>query len=172
MSYEKRKIRVGKVVSDLMDKTVVVAVEWRKVHSLYGKATKRRTRFKAHDETNSCRIGDLIRIVESRPLSRTKRWRVVEILSREEIAELQPEDIVVAIPGASDAEMISAEMVAGAVVTGEEPELAEEPEAEQDDEATDQPATEDLPEPTQPTEESVGESNIESDKDPKEQSVE
>ena len=91
----RRKIRVGRVISDKMDKTVVVAVEWRRAHPIYKKAVRRRTRFKAHDEQNSCRIGDLVRIVESRPLSKTKRWRVAEILSSVEIAEVQPEDITV-----------------------------------------------------------------------------
>ncbi len=93
MSFERRKVRLGRVVSDKMDKTVVVQVEWRHIHRLYKKSVKRNSRFKAHDESNLCRVGDLIRIVESRPLSRTKRWRVAEILAHEEIAEVQPEDI-------------------------------------------------------------------------------
>jgi small subunit ribosomal protein S17 len=75
-----RKGRVGRVVSNKMEKTVVVEVEWRKVHPLYGKAVRRLKRFKAHDETNACRVGDVVRIVETRPLSREKRWRVVETL--------------------------------------------------------------------------------------------
>ena len=91
----RRKIRVGRVISDKMDKTVVVAVEWRRAHPIYKKAVRRRTRFKAHDEQNSCRIGDLVRIVESRPLSKTKRWRVAEILSSMEVAEVGSEDITV-----------------------------------------------------------------------------
>ena len=93
MSYERRKIRVGTVISDKMDKTVVVSVEWRQPHRLYKKAMKRRSRYKAHDETNNCTLGDVVRIVESRPLSKTKRWRVFEVLSTREIAEIQPEDI-------------------------------------------------------------------------------
>ena len=82
MSFERRKIRVGKVVSDKMDKTVVVVVEWRRTHPLYRKSMKRNTRFKAHDENNDCRIGDKVRIMETRPLSKMKRWRVVEIQDR------------------------------------------------------------------------------------------
>ena len=93
MSYERRKIRVGRVVGDKMDKTVVVQVEWRRRHRLYRKSLKRRTRFKAHDEQNLCKVGDLVRIVEARPLSKSKHWRVKDILAREEIAEVQPEEI-------------------------------------------------------------------------------
>ncbi len=84
---EKRKIRVGKVVSDKMDKTVVVAVETRRHHPLYKKAFKHVKRYKAHDATNTCRIGDEVRIAETRPLSKEKRWRVVEIVSQRESAE-------------------------------------------------------------------------------------
>ena len=104
MSYERRKIRVGKVVSDRMDKSVVVAVEWRQPHRLYRKSVKKLTKFKVHDAENYCKMGDLVRIIETRPLSKTKRWQVVEVLSREEIAEIQPEeitvdeDVLVAIP--------------------------------------------------------------------------
>ncbi len=78
----KRKIRVGRVVSDKMDKTVVVQVERLVPHPLYGKVLRRRKKFKAHDENNECRIGDLVEIMETRPLSKTKRWRVVRILER------------------------------------------------------------------------------------------
>jgi len=76
----KRKVRIGKVVSDKMDKTVVVAVERRVRHPLYGRVIKRTSRFKAHDEGNNCHIGDRVKIMETRPLSRQKRWRVVEII--------------------------------------------------------------------------------------------
>ena len=93
MSLERRKIRVGTVISDKTDKTVVVQVEWRRRHPLYKKSMRRRTRFQAHDAENKCLVGDLVRIVETRPLSKFKRWRVDEILAREEIAEIQPEDI-------------------------------------------------------------------------------
>ena len=78
----KRKVREGFVVSDKMDKTVVVAVEDRVKHSLYGKIIRRTTRYKAHDENNACGIGDRVRLMETRPLSATKRWRVVEILEK------------------------------------------------------------------------------------------
>jgi len=79
-----RKVRTGRVVSDKMDKTVVVAVESRVRHPLYGKIIKHTKKFKAHDEENACRTGDTVRIMETRPLSKDKRWRVVEIMQREE----------------------------------------------------------------------------------------
>jgi len=77
-----RKTKVGIVVSDKMDKTITVAVEDFVRHSLYGKAVKRTAKFKAHDEENTCRMGDKVRIMETRPLSRDKRWRLVEIVER------------------------------------------------------------------------------------------
>ena len=78
----RRKVREGQVVSDKMDKTVVVVVEDRVKHPLYGKVLRRTSRLKAHDEQNSCGIGDRVLLMETRPLSATKRWRVVEILER------------------------------------------------------------------------------------------
>ena len=77
-----RKTRVGIVISDKMDKTVTVAVEDFVRHSLYGKAVKRTAKFKAHDEENTSHIGDKVRIMETRPLSRNKRWRLVEIVEK------------------------------------------------------------------------------------------
>jgi small subunit ribosomal protein S17 len=75
------KERVGTVVSDKMDKTVVVAVENRFPHPIYQKTVSRTTRYKAHDEGNQCRVGDRVRITETRPLSRTKRWAVAEVFT-------------------------------------------------------------------------------------------
>ncbi|WP_327087702.1 30S ribosomal protein S17 [Nonomuraea sp. NBC_01738] len=77
-----RKVREGLVVSDKMDKTVVVAVEDRVKHRLYGKVIRRTTKYKAHDEANACGVGDRVLLMETRPLSATKRWRVVEILEK------------------------------------------------------------------------------------------
>jgi len=77
-----RKVRTGKVVSDKMQKTVVVAIERRVPHPVYGKMVTRTKRLKAHDEQNSAKVGDVVRITETRPLSKDKRWRVVEILER------------------------------------------------------------------------------------------
>lgn len=82
MDRGNRKVRVGNIVSDKMDKTVVVAVVDFVRHPLYGKAVKKTTKFKAHDENNDCRIGDKVRIMETRPLSKDKRWRVAEIIER------------------------------------------------------------------------------------------
>ena len=78
-----RKVRVGKVVSDKMNKTVVVAVERKVPHALYNKPMVSTKRFKAHDENNECQIGDTVKIVETRPLSKDKCWRVVEIIERQ-----------------------------------------------------------------------------------------
>jgi len=77
-----RKIRRGIVVSDKMDKTVVVRVERLTKHTQYNKVIKRAKKFKAHDEANQCRIGDLVEIIETRPLSKDKRWRVTEIVRK------------------------------------------------------------------------------------------
>ena len=77
-----RKVREGLVVSDKMDKTIVVAVEDRFKHPLYGKVVRRTSKLKAHDETNSAGIGDRVLLMETRPLSATKRWRMVEILEK------------------------------------------------------------------------------------------
>ena len=77
-----RKVREGLVVSDKMDKTVVVAVEDRFKHPMYGKVVRRTSRLKAHDEDNTCGTGDRVLLMEARPLSATKRWRVVEILEK------------------------------------------------------------------------------------------
>jgi len=82
MERGSRKVRMGKVVSDKMDKTVVVAVETFVTHPLYRKQIRKTTRFKAHDENNECRTGDVVRIMETRPLSKDKNWRIVEILEK------------------------------------------------------------------------------------------
>jgi len=78
----RRKVREGYVVSDKMDKTVVVQVEDRVKHPLYGKVIRRTSKLKAHDENNECGVGDRVLVMETRPLSATKRWRVVEILEK------------------------------------------------------------------------------------------
>lgn len=77
-----RKVREGLVVSDKMDKTIVVAVEDRVKHALYGKVLRKTSRLKAHDETNQCGVGDRVLIMETRPLSATKRWRLVEVIEK------------------------------------------------------------------------------------------
>ena len=82
MERNLRKTRVGKVVSDKMDKTIVVAVVDNVKHPLYGKIIKRTYKLKAHDEENACKIGDRVRVMETRPLSKDKRWRLVEVIER------------------------------------------------------------------------------------------
>jgi len=78
----RRKTRVGKVISDKMDKTIVVAVENRVPHPLYKKIIKRTYKLKAHDEDNECTIGDRVRVMETRPISKDKRWRLIEIIEK------------------------------------------------------------------------------------------
>jgi small subunit ribosomal protein S17 len=78
----RRKTRVGKVISDKMDKTIVVAIEDNKKHPLYNKVVKTTYKLKAHDEENTCKMGDTVKVAETRPLSKDKRWRLVEVVER------------------------------------------------------------------------------------------
>ena len=82
MERSNRKVKTGKVVSDKMDKTIVVATETRVAHPLYKKQIKMTKKFKVHDENNDAKIGDVVKIMETRPLSKEKRWRLVEILEK------------------------------------------------------------------------------------------
>jgi small subunit ribosomal protein S17 len=91
---EKRKTRTGTVISDKMDKTVVVLVESLRRHPLYKKVVRDTSKFKVHDATNTCKVGDVVRIVETRPLSKDKCWRVVEIIGRKEVAEKEPAEVI------------------------------------------------------------------------------
>ena len=84
MAQGRRQYKVGRVVSDKMQKTVVVAVDYLKPHPLYRKIIRKTNKFHVHDETNQCHVGDVVRIGETRPLSRTKRWEVVEVIERGE----------------------------------------------------------------------------------------
>jgi small subunit ribosomal protein S17 len=77
-----RKVRTGVVVSDRMDKTVIIRIESQKRHPLYGKTVRRTSRFAAHDEANEAHVGDVVRVMETRPLSKSKRWRVIEIVEK------------------------------------------------------------------------------------------
>ena len=77
-----RKVKIGKVVSNKMDKTIVVAIEYSVKHPLYGKVVKETYKLKAHDENNECNIGDTVKVMETRPLSKDKRWRLVEIVEK------------------------------------------------------------------------------------------
>ena len=82
MERNLRKVRTGKVVSDKMDKTIVVAIEYHVKHPVIGKIVKRTYKLRAHDEKNECGIGDTVRVMETRPLSKTKRWRLVQIIEK------------------------------------------------------------------------------------------
>ena len=90
---KKRKTRFGRIVSDKMDKTVVVAVETLRRHPLYKKTIRRTVKYKAHDANNECGLGDMVRIIETRSLSKDKRWRVAEIITKGEVVAVQPKDI-------------------------------------------------------------------------------
>ncbi len=89
----KRKIRVGRVAGDKMDKTVVVVVETLRRHPLYNKSIKKAAKYKVHDEKKEGRLGDVVRIVETRPLSKFKRWRVAGIITKGEVVEVKPQEI-------------------------------------------------------------------------------
>ena len=93
MAKELQKVRVGRVISDKMDKTVVVSIQWQQRHRLYKKSMRRITKFYAHDGENQCRVGDLVRIQETRPISLNKNWRVLEILDRREVADVKPAEL-------------------------------------------------------------------------------
>lgn len=82
MERNSRKVKIGKVISDKMEKTIVVAIEESVKHPLYGKVVKRTYKLKAHDEENTCAIGDKVKVMETRPLSKDKRWRLVEIVEK------------------------------------------------------------------------------------------
>jgi small subunit ribosomal protein S17 len=170
----RRKERIGVVVSNKMQKTVVVAVETFKRHRIYKKILRQTRRFKVHDEKNVCGLGDLVRIVETRPLSREKRWRVAEVLVRGEVAEVAPQEIGAELveelqakmpppPPVPEAVVEEAEAVEEPEAPAEEPEAvvepeapAEEPEAVVEPEAPPQVA-EAVVEPEAPAEEAEGE---------------
>lgn len=122
MSYERRKIRIGKVVSNKMLKTVVVSVDWRGKHKLYHKSVRRHSHFMAHDPEGKCRLGDTVKIIETRPISKLKRWRVTEVMAHEEMAtEIRPEEIAVPVEIQAPKAVVAApeEIVAAAPATVE-----------------------------------------------------
>ena len=107
MAKVMRKVRVGSVVSTRMDKTAVVELVWKQRHRIYRKQMRRVTRFYVHDPNQQCRIGDTVRIQETRPISRTKHWRLLEVLARREVAEvraieLEGDAVIEPIAGESD----------------------------------------------------------------------
>ncbi len=137
----RRKVRQGEVVSDKMDKTVLVAVRWQQRHRLYKKSIRRITRFFAHDRDNECRIGDMVRIEETRPLSRMKKWRVVEIVQRREVAEVKPAELDEGLLTEEREHAAAQAIAAGPVDTAEEapePEPEDAPAAMDDEESVDE----------------------------------
>ena len=151
MTQPRRKMRIGHVVSDKAEKTVIVAVEWRSRHPLYRKSIRRITRFSVHDEHNQCRLGDQVRIVETRPLSKTKRWRVLETLTRREVPEIQPREI-----GAPPEQAIEATTATRIEETLEEVPATVAPAVEEVAEPAEEPeapvATAEVPEPAEEAE--------------------
>jgi len=93
MAKQMRKVRVASVVRTRMDKTAVVELVWRQRHTLYRKQMRRVTRFYVHDPLSLCKLGDTVRIEEIRPISKTKHWRLLEILSRRQVADIQPSEL-------------------------------------------------------------------------------
>jgi small subunit ribosomal protein S17 len=161
--YTRRKTRVGVVTSNKMQKTVVVAVEAHKRHPLYKKTIRRTRHYKAHDEKEICAVGDTVRIIESRPLSREKRWRVTDILVHRELAEIAPGEIDASLLGisrrpepaaeAEAPEAVAAEPESEAKVKAEAPEAASaeaEPAAEVEVPAAAEPEAEAKVEPEAP----------------------
>jgi small subunit ribosomal protein S17 len=123
--YTRRKTRVGVVTSDKMQKTVVVAIESRKHHRLYDKTIRRTTRYKVHDANDLAKVGDVVRIVESRPISREKRWRLAEVVMRREVAEIAPREIDASLLGINRPHTESAAATAEAPVEAVEAPVAE-----------------------------------------------
>ena len=93
MVKERQKIRQGRVIGTKMDKTIIVSVIWSLPHPLYAKPVRRVTKFYAHDQENRCQVGDLVRIQETRPISRLKRWRLIDILESHEQVDVKPADL-------------------------------------------------------------------------------
>jgi small subunit ribosomal protein S17 len=93
MAKKIQKTRIGRVLSRKMDKTAIVAVETDRIYPLYHKRIKKMVNYKAHDEKNQSQPGDLVRLIETRPMSKEKRWRIAEIIAKAEVAEIKPEEI-------------------------------------------------------------------------------
>ena len=151
---KKRKSRLGRVVSNKMDKTVVVAVETRRHHPIYKKTVRKITRYKAHDEINECQPGDTVRLEETRPLSKEKRWRVAEILVKAEQLEVRPVELEAEPEEAVvEPEEAVAEVEEDVVEPEEEAEVEPEEEAAELEEALVEPEEEAEVEPEETAEE-------------------
>ena len=121
MAKEMRKVRTGAVVRAGMEQTAVVEMVWKQRHRLYRKPMRRVTRFYVHDPLNQCRVGDMVRIQETRPISKTKRWRLLEILHRRQLADVQPIELETDIDAAIAETAAEVETAAAEVETVEEP---------------------------------------------------
>ena len=147
MAKSMRKVRTGSVVGSGMDKTAVVEMVWKQRNRLYRKQVRRVARYKVHDPSNQCQLGDVVRIEETRPISKTKHWRLLEILESRRVAEVLPIELE------GDAETVeSIPEIFEPVATSEEPEEADEEElSESEEPEEDEPADE--PEDEDPGEE-------------------
>ena len=168
-----RKVRVGAVVRTNQDKTAIVEMVWKQRHRLYRKQMRRVARFYVHDPENQCRLGDTVRIEETRPVSKNKHWRLMEILERKQIAEVRPIDVETDVSlEMTQPRVLAAEVRAEAAASeavdeepaGEEPEAAEEEieegtvaEEEPEEEAAEQPEEEPAEEEQEPEEEAIEE---------------
>ncbi len=160
MARSMRKVRVGAVVRTNQDKTAIVEMVWKQRHRLYRKQMRRVARFYVHDPENQCRLGDTVRIEETRRISKNKHWRLMEILERKQIAEVRPIDLETDVaPEMTQPRILAAE--ARAEVTAAE--ASEEPEAEViEEEAVEEPeAEEETPEDEAPEEDALEEDSIE-----------
>ena len=175
MAKSMRKVRVGAVVRTNQDKTAIVEMVWKQRHRLYRKQMRRVARFYVHDPENQCRLGDTVRIEETRRISKNKHWRLMEILERKQIAEVRPIDLETDVaPEMTQPRILAAEARAEATAAeaSEEPEsevVEEEPEAEE--KTPEDEAAEDEPAADEPQEDEAEEKTPE-DEAPEEDSVE
>ena len=126
MAKQMRKVRVGSVVGTRMDRTAVVEMVWKQRHRVYRKQMRRVARFYIHDPENQCRVGDTVRIQETRPISKTKHWRLLEILQRRQVAEVRPIELEADIAGVDESgEAAAEELETGAALVEPETEAAD-----------------------------------------------
>ena len=124
MAKEMRKVRIGSVVGTKMDKTAVVQMVWKQRHPIYRKQMRRVARYYVHDPQGQCRLGDTVRIEETRPISKTKHWRLLEIIHRRQVAEVRPIELETDVTPVMTGEAL-AETPADAVADDDEPEDTE-----------------------------------------------
>ncbi len=154
MARSMRKVRTGSVVRTSREKTAVVEMVWKQRHRIYGKQMRRVARFQVHDPENQCRLGDVVRIEETRPISKTKHWRLMEILQRRQVADVAPIELE------SDA----------VIVTPEDEAVEDAPAAVVEDQASEDPEPEDSPEDA-PADETDDESSAVASDEPAEDQV-